>query len=132
MKFVTVIPGCYLPLPVSGYPVPYSILDDQHSQFFQLFPKITDIKAQYPVMTVHIGAIIKIVLGTIHIQHQTVGDPHGLGFRFSCQFFFNILGIIPQQCLIQIPQNWPKDLHRKSAESLYFSFAWFSTSCASF
>ena len=45
--------------PVDRHTVPHLILDNQHPQLFQLFPQVFDVKADNPVVQLHVGTVVK-------------------------------------------------------------------------
>ena len=58
MELIDVVPGGF-DATVDRNSVPYLILDDEHSDFFQLLSKFFDIKADNTVIQFHIGSMVK-------------------------------------------------------------------------
>ena len=68
VEFVNEIPGGFTDIPVLGNPVPYLILNNQHSQIFELLAQLLDIEAYQPVVDIHIGAVVEHIQGAVDIQ----------------------------------------------------------------
>ena len=47
---------------VDRYPVPNLVLDDEHPDLFQLFSQLLNVKADDPVIDIHVCPVVK------HIQ----------------------------------------------------------------
>ena len=93
MEFVNVVPCGFPCFPVQGDPVPYLVLDDQHSDFLQLLTQLLNVIADHPVADIHICAVVK------HIQRAVYIDFQGCGNELC--FLFLLLS----QAVIQVPQN---------------------------
>ena len=58
MKLIDIVPGRF-DATVDRNSVPYLILNDEHSNLFQLLSKFFDIKADNTVIQFHIGSMVK-------------------------------------------------------------------------
>lgn len=59
VKFVHIVSCGFSLAPVHRDTVPYLVLDDQHTQVFELFPQLFDIKAHQAVVDIHVGTVVK-------------------------------------------------------------------------
>ena len=62
MEFINIVPGRFMGGTVDRHPVPYLILDDEHPDLFQLFSQLLNVKADNPVIDIHVCPVVK------HIQ----------------------------------------------------------------
>ena len=79
VKFIHIVPGGLALAAVHRHPVPHLVLDDQHSQIFQLLAQGLDIEAYQPIVDIHIGSVIEYIQTAVDIQFQSGADP--LRFR---------------------------------------------------
>ena len=59
MEFVHVVPGGFAFGAVFGHAAPYLILNDQHTELFELLAQFLDVVANKPVLHIYIGAMVK-------------------------------------------------------------------------
>ena len=80
MELVYIVPGVLFAVAVDGNAVPDLILDDKHTQFFQLFAQLFDIETDNSVIQLHIGLVIEHSQRTIDVDFQCRGDTLRLPF----------------------------------------------------
>ena len=59
MELINIISGTLIRRTVDRYPVPHLVLHDQHTQFFQLFSQILNVKTYDTVTQFHVGSMVK-------------------------------------------------------------------------
>ena len=74
MELVYIVPGVLFAVAVDGNAVPDLILDDEHTQFFQLFAQLLDVEADDAVIQFHIGLMVEHSQRTIDVDFQCRGD----------------------------------------------------------
>ena len=94
MELVYIVPGVLFAVAVDGNAVPDLILDDEHTQFFQLFAQLFDIETDNSVIQLHIGLVIEHSQRTIDVDFQCRGDTLRLP-----------LFLLPQ-AVVQITERW--------------------------
>ena len=92
MKFIDVI-ACDLAFrTVQCHSVPHVILNDQHSDLFQLIAQFLDVKADDTVVEVDIGSVIEQILRAIDIHLKRI-------CHTKCNFSLS------HKCLMQIGED---------------------------
>ena len=94
VELVYIVPGVLFAVAVDGNAVPDLILDDEHTQFFQLFAQLFDIETDNSVIQLHIGLVIEHSQRTIDVDFQCRGDTLRLP-----------LFLLPQ-AVVQITERW--------------------------
>ena len=61
MKFITVEPGMFMGIPVFRDPPPHLILDNEHSQLFQLFSQIFNVETYQTVIQIDVCLVVEYV-----------------------------------------------------------------------
>ena len=74
MELVYIVPGVLFAVAVDGNAVPDLILDDEHTQFFQLFAQLLDVETNDAVIKFHIGLMVEDPQRTIDVDFQCRGD----------------------------------------------------------
>ena len=93
MKLIDIISCIFLCIAVDGNTVPDLILDDKHTQLFQLLTQFLDVKTDNAVIQLHICLVVEHPQRTIDIDFQCRGDALRLPFF-----------LLPQ-AVIQITEN---------------------------
>ena len=93
MELVNVIPGGLPGRTVDGDAVPDLILDDQHTDLFQLLAQLLDVVADDAAAYIHIGVMVK------HIQRA--GD---IDFQSRCDVLRFLFVLFPEG-IVQVLQN---------------------------
>ena len=93
MELVYIVPGVLFAVAVDGNTVPDLILDDEHTQFFQLFAQLFDVETDNSVIQFHIGLMVEHTQRTIDVDFQCRGNTLRLPF------------LLLPQAIIQIPQR---------------------------
>ena len=81
VELVNKIPGGFAQVSVLGYSVPYLVLNDEHTQAFQLLAQLLDIEAYKAVVDIHVRPVIEYVERTVDIELQRRRDSLCLGLR---------------------------------------------------
>ena len=74
MELVYIVPGVLFAVAVDGNAVPNLILDDEHTQFFQLFAQLFDVETDNSVIQFHIRLMVEHTQRTIDVDFQCRGD----------------------------------------------------------
>ena len=93
MELVHIVAGGFTCVAVGGHTPPDLILHHQHPDLFQLLAQLLDVIADQPVIDIYVGAVVKQVQRTGHIDFQC--RCHMVCFLF----------ILPEQCLVQVLQH---------------------------
>ena len=72
MKLVDIITGCLFTLTVCEHSVPDSILNDEHTNLFELIAKLLNIETYDTIAHINIGAMIKEVLAAVYEHFKGV------------------------------------------------------------
>ena len=80
MELVYIVPRVLFAVAVDGDTVPDLILDDEHTQFFQLFAQLFDIETDNSVIQFHIRLMVEHTQRTIDVDFQCCGDTLCLPF----------------------------------------------------
>ena len=75
MKLINVIASDLLFLTVCGNSVPHGILNDQHTDLFELVAKLLNIEADNTIAHINVGAMIKEVLAAVYEHFKGIGHP---------------------------------------------------------
>ena len=75
MKLINIISGTLTCRAVDCYSIPDLILHNKHPQFFQLFSKVFNVKADHTVIQFHVCSVIKYFQRTININFKGSGKP---------------------------------------------------------
>ena len=75
MELVDVVASDLLFLTVCGNPVPHGILNDQHTDLFELVAKLLNIEADDTIAHINVGAMIKEVLAAVYEHFKGIGHP---------------------------------------------------------
>ena len=85
MELVNKIPGGFTEVSVLGYSVPYLILNDKHTQAFQLLAQLLDIEAYKAVVDIHVRPVIEHVERTVDVELQRRRDSLCLRLRLPLE-----------------------------------------------
>ena len=93
MELVHIVAGGFTGITVGSHTPPDLILHHQHTDLFQLLAQLLDVIADQPVIDIYIGAVVKQVQRTGHIDFQ------------CCCHMVCFLFILPKQSFVQILQH---------------------------
>ena len=82
MELVNIISGRFTGRTVGSYTPPDLILNDQHTDFFQLIAQLLNVEAHQTILNIHIGSVVKQFQRTLNIDFQ--GGRYMVGFLSSC------------------------------------------------
>ena len=74
MELVYIVPRVLFAVAVDGNTVPDLILNDEHTQFFQLFAQLFDVETDNSVIQFHIRLMVEHTQRTIDVDFQCRGD----------------------------------------------------------
>ena len=92
MKFIDIVAGDFSFCTVACYSVPDVILNNQHTDLFQLIAQFLDVKADDTVVEVDIGSVIEQILRAIDIHLKRI-------CHTKCNFSLS------HKCLMQIGED---------------------------
>ena len=93
MELVHIVAGSFTGVSVGSNTAPDLILNDQHTDFFQLLAQLLDVIADQTIVNVHVGTMVEQIQRTLDVDFK--GSCHMAGFLF---FLF-------QQGIVQIFEN---------------------------
>ena len=88
MKFVNVVTSDFFLFTVSGHTIPHRILNDKHTDFFQLIAEFLNIEANQAVCQVNICVMIEQILRAVYKHFKRIGNSQSniaLFFQFILQ-----------------------------------------------
>ena len=80
MELVYIVPRVLFAVAINGNAVPDLILDDEHTQLFQLLAQLFDIETDNAVIQFHIRLMVEHSQRTINVDFQCRGDTLRLPF----------------------------------------------------
>ena len=93
MHFVDIVAGGFPCLTVDRHPVPHLVLDNQHTDFLELFSQLLDVVGHDTAVNIHVGTVVEYIEGPGNIDFQSGCDIVG--------FFF----LLFQKLVVQVLQN---------------------------
>ena len=90
MKLINIISGTLICRAIDCYSIPDLILYNEHPQFFQLFPKVFNVKADHTVIQFHVCSVIKYFQRTININFKRKKKSYVVGFSTCSVSLFSL------------------------------------------